>query len=78
MILLAQERREFCELHQQNKTVIKKHPTLSCIDVSDACLLKHFVHKMRTVLETIEKGFMFVSGAELTADVPHGIVIIQG
>ena len=33
---------------------------------------------MRSILETIDKCFMFIGGAELTTEVPHGIVIIQG
>ena len=33
---------------------------------------------MRSVLETIDKCFMFVGSAELTTEVPNGIVIIQG
>ena len=33
---------------------------------------------MRAVLETVDKGFMFVGGTELTTEVPHGIVIVQG
>ena len=33
---------------------------------------------MGTVLETVKEGFAFIGGAELTTEVPHGIVIIQG
>ena len=33
---------------------------------------------MRSILETIDKCFMFIGGAELTTEVPHGIVIVQG
>ena len=33
---------------------------------------------MCTILETIYKCFMFIGGAELTTEVPDGIVIIQG
>lgn len=29
-------------------------------------------------METIDKCFMFIGGAELTTEVPDGIVIIQG
>ena len=92
MILLAQEGRRFLELSfrlfsvkndgkrldQQNKAVIKKYPTLSSIDVPGACLLYYFIHKMCAVLQAVEEGFMFIGGAELTTEVPDGIVIIQG
>jgi hypothetical protein len=33
---------------------------------------------MCTILKTIKEGFMFIGGAELTTEVPDGIVIIQG
>ena len=33
---------------------------------------------MSAILETIDKGLMLIGGAELTTEVPHGIVIIQG
>ena len=33
---------------------------------------------MRPILQTIEEGFVFIGGAELTTEVPDGIVIIQG
>jgi hypothetical protein len=32
---------------------------------------------MCAVLEAIEKGFMFVGGAELATEVPYGIIIFQ-
>ena len=41
-------------------------------------LFDKFSHHVRAVLETIKKGFVFVGGAELTTEVPHGMVIIQG
>ena len=33
---------------------------------------------MGAVLETVKEGFAFIGCAELTTEVPHGIVIIQG
>ena len=92
MILLAQEGRRFLELSfrlfsvkndgkrldQQNKAVIKKYPTLSSIDVPGACLLYYFIHKMCAILQAVQKCFMFIGSAELTTEVPDGIVIIQG
>ena len=33
---------------------------------------------MGTILQTVEEGLMLIGGAELTTEVPHGIVIIQG
>ena len=92
MILLAQEGRRFLELSfrlfsvkndgkrldQQNKAVIKKYPTLSSIDVPGACLLYYFIHKMCTILQAIEEGLTLIGSAELTTEVPHGIVIVQG
>ena len=33
---------------------------------------------MCAVLQTIEKGFMFISGAELATEVPYSVIIIQG
>ena len=33
---------------------------------------------MRTILQTIEEGLMLIGGAELTTEIPDGIVIIQG
>ena len=37
-----------------------------------------FLHQIRTILKTIDKGFMFIGSTELTTEVPYGIVILQG
>ena len=42
-----------------------------------ALLFALFNHEVCTVLEAVEKDFMFVGRAELAAQVPNGIVVIQ-
>ena len=40
--------------------------------------LFEFAHQVCAVLEAVEEGFVFISGAELATEIPYGIVIIQG
>ena len=41
-------------------------------------LPKKLIYKMCSILEAVEEGLMLIGGAELTTEVPDGIVIIQG